>query len=312
MFDRLVWVLLGFFYCSPSLLASEVIEVSIMHIGKITLDKTRKIPLIEAKIAGIDTRIMLDTGSHPATLTEYFARKIGLSLPEKPVIGEPMVFFEKQNLSFQLGPISSLWKEFAVIQQHDNFYKKNNIGAIYNPNLFTCGNCLIVLDFINRELYAAQTERAEDLSAVLDGRYAGLKKISAPYVQNDISMLHISGVSGNHQSPGIALLDTGANVSSFLQSSVGDVKIVNTSYVTNIIGSVRNREETTPIAVSIGGVVLANIAVTVEKKLDGTVNNGEDLSVVRQAEIGMDVMKNCAVAIESKKAVHFYCKTLTN
>lgn len=312
MYNQLAWFVFSLFCYTSSIFASVVTEVSIMHIGKIRMDETRHIPLIETKIAGFDTSVLLDTGSHPAIFTEYFAKKIGLIFPKDNGKNKPFIFFEKQNVSLQLGPITSSLNSFAVIQQRDDFYKKNNIGAIYNPALLKCENCLIVLDFINGELYAAQTERVEDLPIALDRRYPGLIRISATYVADDSGMLHVSGVSANGQAPVVALLDTGANMSRFAQASIGDAKIAGTVHSMDGVGKIRDAQETTAIPVAINDRVISTLPIAVEKSLDGTVTNGpKDDLPVRHAEIGMDIMKNCAVAIEHNKAVHFYCKPHT-
>lgn len=284
--------------------------VSIIPIGEIILDTENQIPLIQARIAGRDTLLVLDTGAHPIILMGYFAEKIGLKTDVSST-PELFQFFQQQSIPLQFESLTGTLSDFSVMQNHDPYFKEHGIGGIYNPHFLQCKHCLAVLDFINMKMYMAQAENDDEVPTALDDHYPGIKRITAPYVAEESAILYISGVSPNHQPPATVLLDTGANATSFTRSSIGShVKIARPSHTVDARGKIRHTETTAPISIAINGTEIAKTPVWVEDTLQG-VKGGNWEPITRQGEIGMDVLKNCVVAIEYHKAVHFYCKTPT-
>lgn len=302
----------GMFICWICLLGSmqpAIAEtLSVLSIGKITMNAERQLPLITAKVAGIATSLVIDTGAHPIILTTHFAEKIGLDKKVVPTPSEPLVFLNNQHIPFTLGPAESTLTHVAVIQKQDDFYQRAGIGGIYNPNLLHCENCITVIDFINMELYLAHADEIDTVLKGLDEHYSGIARISTPYLDSDTSMLYIAGVSVNHQPAETVLLDTGTNATSFTEASVGNnVIIAHPSHAMDITGHLFNTKTTIPMTVSINAIEVAKIPVWIEDSLRA-VTNEDWQEMERQGDIGMDILKNCAMAIEKPKAVHFYCR----
>jgi len=284
-------------------------EVVVQEMVTIKLNKPPGLPLIAVAVAGIKTEALLDTSSSHPMLLEAFARKSGLYKEEGQLSIEDAVALEDKPIPFTVGPLDMSLGQTVVVKDV-SFNQKQHIGMVYNPNSFQCKHCLVVLDFVNNELYAIRAESDAATKLAVDKRYKGFARATAAYAGNDDGLLYISGVSINRGRPGVALVDTGSHYSLFLRSSVeGDIPVSGKSSV-----QVKDRqvitEVTAPVPISIGGkeIIRAPIMLEAAPSLAShfmMVNNPEFIQ--HQGSIGMDILKKCAIAIQAHKAVHFYC-----
>lgn len=308
-----IWLGYLLFFVTKFIAADGISEVSIMQLGKIEIDEKQeiKLPIFSTYIAGKKARLILDTAAHPTVMTSYFADEVGLYKKKYFNPHENFINFGQLKIPLKLGKITIFLDWIAVLQKPIPYFKKNNIAGIFNPHLIECKNCLIVLDFINKEFYVAQAESGDKVLSALDARYSSLRRISANYVAEgeDTDMVRISGVSVNNRSQNIVLLDTGANNTSFLKDNLENTTVVKNERTLNAIGKITVAEVTTPLSISLNGTELAKVPVWLDKELGMATNDDNPLSIARQGDIGMDIMKNCVIALERKKAVHFYCKS---
>lgn len=285
-------------------------ELELAKIGKLTFFKEVPIPLMAANIAGIATKLIMDTGADELILTSHFAKKLGMEVTQHAKY--PLTVIKDQPLSIRIGELElGPMEEVMVLNRPNTLFEKEEVGAIFNPHIVSCEHCFIVLDFLNKEFYFAHSSSDEELIKGMDALFSDMPRITADYVKEKNALLYISGVSINNQKPGTVLMDTGAGASFFTKKSLGpDVKIVKAARAMNAAGKMRKVDITAPVPIKINGVTVANIPVRVEefRSKQDEVTNGDWESIPNQGELGMDVLKNCVVAIERRKAVHFYCK----
>ncbi|MBV8048351.1 MAG: hypothetical protein JO171_14440 [Paludibacterium sp.] len=285
-------------------------EVKYMSIEKITIDKEHGYPMVSAEVAGAKTKLRLDTTSSHPLLLEAFAQNIGIYQVDNPLSLEDIVPLASQTIPFRLGPVEMLLGRTAVIKKIQN-NDQHRIGMVFNPHSIECQHCLIVMDFINGELYVIQADSDEAAKAAVDRRYPNLTYASAPYAGDGSDALYVSGVSINQGKQGVAAVVTGHDYSLFLRSSVKtDIKIVKKSFV-NVKDKNVETEVSAPVPISFNGQTIAKIPILLEAAPSFashliTLNNPE--YVQHQGNIGMDILKNCALALETRKAVHLYCK----
>lgn len=293
-------------------------ELSILRIGEIKMSKIRvseerefELPVFSTFIAGKQGDVILDTAAYPSMLTSDFAQSI--KLYEKKLFdpSKNLVIFSDLKMPFKLGSATIYLYQAAVLQKPDPTFQRNNIVGLFNPHTIECKDCLIVLDFINKEFYIAQSGSPNKVLAAMDRRYSNMRRISANYVpetEEETNMVRISGISVDNRPQDIVLLDTGTNGTSFLKNSLRNVSIVKKTHIMDAVSDIKAAEITAPLSISLNGIELAKIPVWVEETLEFATNDDNPLRLDRRGDIGMDVMKNCIVALEHKKAVHFYCK----
>lgn len=293
-------------------------ELSMWRIGEIKMSKIRvnekqefELPILSTIIAGKQGDFILDTAAYPTTLTSDFAQEIKLYEEKLFDPSKNLIIFRGLKIPFKLGSATIYLYQAAVLQKPDPIFQKHNIAGLFNPHNIECKNCLIVLDFINKELYVSQSESADKLLISMDARYSNMRRISANYVPEageQTNMVRISGVNVNNRPQHTVLLDTGTNGTSFLKSSLDNVPIVKKTQTMDAVSDLKAATITAPLSVYLNGIELAKTPIWVEETLEFTTNDDNPLHLDRQGELGMDIMKNCVIALEHKKAVHFYCK----
>lgn len=285
----------------------------VTDVGKITIDKELEMPLVRGCIAGIKTNVLLNTTSYPTILTADLAKKLGLKKKRTSTAG--IDIFNSRKLKLVMCQVAAPLNYGAILTKEDKYFKKTNIGAIFNPHVLRCKNCLSVLDFINKKAYIAHIDHSVALPTALDRTYPNLRRTSSTYIGDGTDSLYISGVSVNRKKIGITLLNTAATVSSFSKLAVGkQLTITQQSSLGDGMGKQFKTETTSPVSIEISGTEIAKTPVWLrkEKKMHPSISIGapEEPLAFHHGEIGMDVMKNCVIAIEYQKAVHFYCKPL--
>lgn len=300
---------LFFFTLMAFLQHAHAETVSLQRIAKITIEKEHQRPLIAANVAGHDAVVLLDTTcSHP-TFLEAFAREKGIYTANGPLAPETVVPLASQTIPFHVGGVDTTLGQTVVIKNIRN-NDRQYIDMVFNPHAFACPHCIIVLDFINQELYTMQGASDEAAQSAVDKRYRHLLHAAAPYAGNQDGTLYVSDVGVNQEKAGVALVDIAMNYSLFLRSSVkNNIPIARKSHI-KVKGKDTVTEITAAVPIAVGGKVIARLPIMLETAssfANHFLTHNDPEYIPYQGSIGMDILKNCALAINVRQAVHFYC-----
>ncbi|WP_215782471.1 hypothetical protein [Paludibacterium sp. B53371] len=278
------------------------------------LDMTSGRPVVIAQVAGETVGVVLDTSASEAVLLEGFAKKKGLLMPGRTPEDGGLFLSAGKDIPVVLGKHEFRLQEVMVLSDQGR-YDIKNAGLVLNPNAINCQHCLIVLDYIGRVFALANSTDIKAVEQALSEPYGKLVRASAEmHVLENNAALYMSSVSLGAGVTSV-LLDTGSNYTTFLKVAIpNQVRMAGKSLI-RMKDARMTVHETEPVSIRVNQTEIAKTAVRVEPASSFAhyyVTYGNFAYFPHQGSIGMDVLRNCILAIEPKKTVHLLCRKVAD
>ncbi len=136
-------------------------------------------PMVRARIRGVDTKLIVDTGATTHVLTRDLALRAGLTLaPSEPGTdhaGQPVESWEVGKVAAQIGG-SDVALHGAVAIRGPAYFDASGIGGIVSPQHLHA-SALVLLDFVDHRLSVVEVD-AMYTAACLRARHPRLRLVS--------------------------------------------------------------------------------------------------------------------------------------
>jgi predicted aspartyl protease len=259
--------------------------------------KAFPLPLVEGKVAGHPTKILIDSGASSHVVAGWLARSLGLSMKKLGDVGTDHVGKQIQTFRVEGAKLSiDGWGRLAespvIAMDVPEIVEKLGIGAIVSPQQLASGKNGVVLDLRDGVLRTAPfVETAHEMA----GTGSPLVTLGEARVCEDrdsaipgLSFVIPATIDGQRAN---LLLDTGAHHSDLFTSSPAGQKLAPRS--------VPNRDEVFTASGKLVRRVLYQVklaagsfAATADVDL---ILGAPDPSCARDGALAMDVLKSCVL-----------------
>lgn len=285
-------------------------QVNILYEEKIYLSSTHPVPLIKVTVQDIKTKVILDTaGSGAPFLSEKFVKRAKIITQEEKI---PSFIFLDKKIRLELDALSLNFPTVGIAQTKDRWFDKENIAGLFNPVILGPSMAKeaqahnVILDFLANRFYVAQAPDQPILDHYFDKQYAPHNRLEAPLRPNRYYKLIIEGsIQGREGVP--VLIDSGASSSAFDKSYLKGIPPIKQTCVRNFGGKQFCGDQIAPQFVLVNGKIIGKTKLEASEAPTDFGPPPPDNTIDYQGLIGMDLLKNCALVIASKK-VTFYCK----
>jgi predicted aspartyl protease len=262
-------------------------------------------PVIRAKVGGIETNLMIDTGANSHMISAWLARRAGLELQSMgdsgtDHAGKTIHTSRTMRPNIVLETWGALPDQPTLVAEMPTVIERLGIGGFISPQQLATEDAFVVLDLERAEMRTASKEEVDKLS----GRVLG--KGAARVCVDDSTPLRARSfvVKGQVEDMDVELLvDTGAAMTDLLTTSeVGKALLPRT---------VENKDDVYTASGKVKPRVLKNAKLTlgeVESTVDVNVlGGGPDAFCPRDGVVAMDVLRHC-VLVFGPTSMSGFCK----
>jgi len=245
------------------------------------------VPLVHATVNGVETLLIVDTGSSHNVVTSSFAAAHAIAVGTTATTGtghanETIDARPIASLSLSVGAVSRTLTD-AVVVAAPPVFEQLGIGGFLSPQTFFLATT--VLDFPRHEIVILQGDRSA-VTAWLDRTHAGQpRQAVAPRPGTEARKIFLEA-SLDTKPPVLAELDTGGSKTEFLESYAGESNGPTGSGGISVSGVNVVTKTVLDRTVVVGGLRFGPMAVESREKMEGY-----------QGLLGMTVLAHVAVVI---------------
>lgn len=262
-------------------------------------------PIIRAKVGGIETNLMIDTGANSHMISGWLARRAGLELESvgdsgTDHAGKTIRPFRTNRPNIQLETWGALPDQATLVAEMPAVIEKLGIGGFLSPQQLATEDAYIVLDLERAEMRTATKEETDKITGRVLGN--GTTRLCVDESTPLKSRSYV--VKGKLEDHDVDLLvDTGAAMTD----------VLSTSEVAKAImpRTVENKDEVYAASGKVKPRVLKNGKLAlgeVESMVDiNVLGGGPDAFCPRDGVVAMDVLRHC-VLVFSPTTMFGRCK----
>ena len=246
-------------------------------------------PMVAAEVAGLATRLIVDTGASEHVLTVELARRAGLDLaPDEPgtdAAGDPVPSWRASRLSLIVAGATFSLEQVPVAEGPPPFAEWG-IGGFLSPQALH-PSASVILDLASNRLSLVD-DPPQVAAAALAERHPGLRTVTLERVPTDTTIL-VRAAIGEHPEV-VTLVDSGARSTSFAAGALPGIA----GGAEAVTGrGLAGREIRSPVVE--GAVLHAGGASLRIEALHLTAERAGDVDGI----VGMDVLRGTALVLSA-------------